>query len=176
MSAAECRHKWAMVNRRSGYLVVEGCFHCGGRISYFSEEPSPPRDDYREGDHFWSSMGDFQAMKFDLQCELCGELTMLDDVMALMLCMACDPRCGVHQLAEREPGVRTWPYVALCADTSHVRDVCISPEGIRVLNQYFNAGLRDANKRIVVAPCSLRRSADSCQGVVLADVGLTAIY
>jgi len=38
---------------RSGYLVVEGCYHCGARSSFFSTEPVAPMDEYREGPHFW---------------------------------------------------------------------------------------------------------------------------
>ena len=176
MRQADCRHKWAVANKRDGYLVIEGCFHCGGRISFFSEEPFPPREDYREGEHFWSFLGGYQATKFDLQCEHCNHLVPLDDVMALMLCTVCDPQCEVGRRAQQESGGRTWPYVALCADTSHAGGRCTSPEGIQALTEYYNSGLRGAAKKIVVVPCSLRRSPDTCQGIVLADVGLTEMY
>jgi hypothetical protein len=36
MSKAACQHQWAMTNIRSGNLVIEGCYHCGNRISFFS--------------------------------------------------------------------------------------------------------------------------------------------
>jgi len=90
-----CPHRWTMTNIRNGYLVVEGCSHCRQRTSFFSEEPVPPQDDYREGDHFWSYLGSSQASKFDVRCEVCGQVVPLKDVMALMLCMRCDPECGV---------------------------------------------------------------------------------
>ncbi|KPL08156.1 hypothetical protein AMJ86_01755 [bacterium SM23_57] len=176
MAETDCDHKWSMCNVRNGYLIVEGCFHCRNRISFFSDEPVPPIDDYREGEHFWSHLGSFQASKFDLKCEKCGKEIALDDVMALMLCMNCDEECGVFEIAANEKDSKTWIYVALCADTSHASQKCISDEGIKALNQYFNFGIQDPDKKILVVPCSFRKSPDTCQGVVLADVGLTELY
>ena len=172
-----CQHDWVMTNVRSGYLVVEGCFHCRHRTSFFSEEPVPPQDDYREGDHFWSYLGSSQATKFDLKCKMCSQEVSLKDVMALMLCMRCNPECGVYQSAqEEEKGQKTWAYVALCANTSHVSGKCISEAGIKALNEYFSRGLQEGQRRIIVVPCKKRISVDTCQGVVLADVGLTDMY
>jgi hypothetical protein len=176
MTKATCHHKWKMMNLRGGYLVIEGCFHCRQRISQFSQEPVPPIDAYREEAHFWSHLGDYQASKFDLKCEKCSKEVRLRDVMATMLCMRCDPKCGVYKAGSREKDRKSWVYVALCANTSHASGTCISEAGIRALNQYFNQNLHDPDKKIVVVPCNLRRSVDSCQGVVLADVGLTELY
>lgn len=176
MSEVVCDHRWSMYNICSGYLIVEGCFHCRNRISFFSEEPVPPIDDYREGDHFWSHLGSFQASKFDLKCDKCDKVITLDDVMALMLCMNCDNECGVFEVAMENEDRKRWVYVALCADTTHSSNVCISDEGITALNEYFNQGLDDPDKKIVVVPCHLRKSPDTCHGVVLADVGLTDLY
>jgi hypothetical protein len=172
-----CHHNWAMANIRSGYLVVEGCFHCRHRISFFSDEPVPPQDDYREGDHFWSYLGSSQASKFDLKCKDCSQEIPLKDIMALMLCMRCDPECGVYKAgSEGGKDQKTWTYVALCANTSHASGQCISKAGIKALNEYFSRGIHDPQKKIIVVPCEMRKSVDTCQGIVLADVGLTDMY
>ena len=176
MTAGACSHKWAMTNIRSGYLVIEGCFHCRNRISFFSEEPVPPIDDYQEGDHFWSHLGDYQASQFDLKCEKCSKEVPLKEVMATMLCLECNPECGVFAVGSKDRDQKTWVYVALCANTSHVSGKCVTEEGIRALNEYFNYGLQDPLKKIVVVPCVLRKSVDTCHGIVLADVGLTELY
>jgi hypothetical protein len=176
MNDTVSEHKWSMCNVRDGYLIIEGCFRCRSRISFFSEEPVPPVDDYREGEHFWSHLGSFQASKFDLRCDKCGKVVSLDDMMALMLCMNCDEECGVFQIAKQAENKKTWVYVALCADTSHKSGKCVSEEGIQALTEYFNHRLRDPDKKIIVCPCIHRKSADTCQGIVLADVGLTELY
>ncbi|MCX6840986.1 MAG: hypothetical protein NTX53_01675 [candidate division WOR-3 bacterium] len=176
MSKTACHHQWAMTNLRSGYLVIEGCFHCRNRISFFSQEPVAPIDDYHEGEHFWSHLAHYQASQFDLKCEKCSAEMPLKDVMALMLCVKCNPECGVYAAGAQELGQKTWVYAALCADTSHSTRKCIPPESIRALNEYFNQGIKDPAKKIVVVPCSSRKSVDTCQGIVLADFGLTDLY
>lgn len=175
MSKADCRHKWAMTNIRDGYLVTEGCFHCLNRISFFSGEPVPPIESYHEGDHFWSYLGSAQASKFDLQCGKCSRVIPLKELMALMLCVHCDPECGVFKAGHRDGDHRTWIYVALCADTSHSSGTCVPDAGVRALNEYYQGDLENP-QRIKVVPCRIRRSVDSCQGIVLADVGLTELY
>lgn len=169
-------HHWSMHNVRNGYLVVEGCFVCRGRLSFFSQEPVPPIDDYREGDHFWSYMGSYQAMKFDLKCDDCGEIVELPEVNALMLCTKCNPDCEAGKLYSSQPGKKPWVYLAICPNTSHPNGKCVPENGIKALNEYFNQGLDDPDKKIIVAPCIKRKSVDTCQGIYLADVGLTELY
>lgn len=165
-----------MDNVRQGYLVIEGCFHCNNRLSFFSEEPVPPIDEYREGDHFWSHRGNYQASQFDLQCEKCKKKISLNEVVAVMMCMRCSPDCGVYRAGSQKKGIRPWLYVALCADTSHVKGKCIREAGIRALNAYFNQSISDPYKKIVVVSCKARKHMDTCEGIVLADSGLTEIY
>jgi hypothetical protein len=170
-----CKHKWSLVDIRTGYLVVEGCHRCHARASFFSTEPTPPVDDYHDGKHFWSYISSSQAVKFDLICDRCGELVVLDDMMGLMLAMCRDPECEVGRLvAEASKG--TWVYVALCADSTHESGKCVSDAGIQALTEYFNTNLRSPNKRVIVVPCIKCCSIDRCEGIVLADTGLTEIY
>jgi len=170
-----CRHKWSMVGTRPGYLVTEGCRHCNARASFFSTESAPPVDEYQEGDHFWTHLGSFQAVKFDLACDACGAITQLDDMMGLMLSTCRDPDCEVARLAARE-GKGTWVYVALCADSTHESGKCVSAAGIQALTEYFNANIKDPRKKAIVVPCIKCKSIDTCEGIIIADTGLTDIY
>ncbi len=176
MKKTACHHQWSMTNHRGGYLVIEGCPHCLNRISFFSQEPVPPIDTYRKGVHLWKHLAGYQASQFDLKCENCETEVQLREVMALMLCMQCSPECDVYLAGTQEPGRKTWVYAALCADTSHAAEKCITSKSLKALNEYFNQGIADPDKRIVVVPCRLRKSVDMCQGIVLADVGLTDLY
>jgi hypothetical protein len=163
-----------MINIEGGYLVFEGCRHCGGRCSFFSTEPVAPVDKYHEGDHYWTYLGSYQAVKFDLACDDCGMVVGLGDVMGLMLSTCEDPQCEVAQLAARE-GKGTWIYVALCADSTHRSGKCVSEAGIKALNEYFNAGIRTPGKKAIVVPCIMCNNIDTCDGIVIADTGLTEI-
>ena len=170
-----CTHKWFMSNFRAGYLVVEGCMHCGGRSSFFSDEPVPPIDEYCEGKHFWTYMGSSQTVKFDLQCSGCGQIVTFNDMTALMLSTCDDPDCAVGDLVRQwgdGPGV----YVALCGDNTHATGKCVSSDGIEALNRYFNQEKGPSEKQVVVVPCKLCNSIDRCKGILIADVGLTDTY
>ena len=170
-----CKHKWSMVNIRNGYLVVEGCHECKARSSFFSTEPVPPVDDYQDGEHFWTYLGSSQAVKFDLTCDDCGEVVNLDDMMGLMLSTCQNPECEVARIAAQE-GKGTWVYVALCADSTHASGKCVSDAGIKALTEYFNGNIKDHRKKFIVVPCIKCKSIDTCQGIVIADTGLTDIY
>jgi hypothetical protein len=163
-----------MCNLRQGYLVVEGCWECGARSSFFSAEPVPPIDEYHEGKHFWAYMGSFQTVKFDLECQRCQTRVSLDDVNGLMLSECQDPTCRVGALATEE-GSNSLVYVALCADSTHATGKCVSSEGIEALNQYFNPHLEELGRRVVVVPCRMCNSIDRCRGTVIVDTGLTDI-
>jgi len=176
MSKVACHHEWTMTNISPGYLVIEGCFHCRNRISFFSEEAVAPIDDYHEGEHFWSHLSHYQAQQFDLKCKKCDAQVPLKEVMALMLCTNCDPKCGVYAAGKQERGKKTWVYAALCANTSHSPNKCVTDESLLALNQYFGQRIKDPAKKIVVVPCSMRNRVDTCQGIVLADFGLTDLY
>ena len=164
-----------MANIRSGYLVVEGCSKCKARVSFFSTEPQPPVDDYQDGEHFWTYLGSSQAVKFDLSCDECGQVVDLNDMMGLMLSTCREPECEVARIAAQE-GRGAWVYVALCADSSHATGKCVSDAGIQALAEYFNGNIKDPDKRIIVVPCMKCRSIDTCEGIVMADTGLTDIY
>ncbi len=170
-----CTHRWSMTDIRSGYLVMEGCYHCGARSSFFSTEPVAPIDEYREGPHFWEYLGSYQAVHFNLVCRECGEKVDLSDMMGLMLSTCSDPECAVGRLS-RELGKKTSIYVAICADTSHTSGRCVSDAGVAALEQYFNQQLRSGRRKIKVVPCMMCDRIDRCQGIIIADTGLTDFY
>ena len=158
-----CSHEWFMCHVRHGYLVVEACFECGGRLSFFSDEPVPPVDEYRQGKHFWNYLGNSQSVKFDLQCRRCGTTVSLEDVNGIMLSECHDRDCQVGALvAKQGPGALV--FVALCPDSTHAAGPCVSQEGIEALG-----------RKVIVVPCKLCNSTDRCRGTVIADVGLTDI-
>jgi hypothetical protein len=169
---SSCAHRWSQTDIRSGYLVVEGCYHCGARSSFFSTEPVAPMDEYREGPHFWEYLAGYQAVTFNLRCEACGQTVDLGDMVGLQLSTCDDPQCEVGRLA-LELGKKTSVYVALCADSSHASGRCVSDEGVVALTEYFNQRLRSGRRQIKVVPCKMCSDVDCCRGIVIADTGLT---
>ncbi len=169
---SSCAHRWSLTDIRGGYLVVEGCHHCGARGTYFSTELAPPVEEYQDGPHHWQYLVSSQAVSFNLRCDLCGTTVDLSDVVGLMLCTCDDPECEVSRLAA-DLGPDASVYVALCCDSTHETNPdCVSDAGIAALNEYFNQRLREGPKRIVVVPCKMCGNVDCCPGVVIADSGL----
>jgi hypothetical protein len=167
-----CAHRWSLANIRSGYLVVEGCAHCGARGTYFSTELVAPVEEYQQGPHHWQYMVSSQAVTFDMRCDTCGEAVDLSDMVALMLCTCEDPDCEIGRMS-LDLGRDTSIYVALCSDSTHeTNSACVSEEGLAALNQYFNQRLRKGRKKILVVPCKMCGNFDCCPGVVIADSGL----
>lgn len=164
------RH-WKMVDIRSGHLVMERCHHCGARSAYFSSDPGGPAEEYREGVHYWHPLLRAQAVAFNLQDEVSGEVVDLSDMTALMLSTCEDPQCAVGRLA-LEHGRGTSIYVALCSDLTHASGHCVSDAGIQALNEYFNQRSRRPGRRTLVVPCRLCNDIDYCPGVIIADTGL----
>jgi hypothetical protein len=161
-----------LIDIRSGYLVVEGCHHCGARAAFFSTELAPPVEEYQDGPHHWQYMVSSQAVSFNLRCDVCGETVDLGDVEGLMLCTCEDPGCELGRMSS-DLGRDTSIYVALCCDSTHETNPdCVSDKGIEALNEYFNQRLREGPKRILVVPCRMCGDVDCCPGIVIADSGL----
>lgn len=174
-SESTCTHHWTMTDVRSGFLVIEGCYHCGARSAFFSDEPVPPMDEYREGSHIWEYLSGDQAVLFGLRCDRCDATADLSRLAGLAMSTCDDPECAVGRLA-RQLGSSASIYVALCGDSTHESGGCVSEKGVAALEEYFNQGRRPNARRIVVVPCSMRSDADCCRGIVISDAGLTDLY
>jgi hypothetical protein len=169
-----CTHEWSIRNVRHGYLVEESCFECEGRRTFFCDEPIPPIEEYREGRHFWAYRNSFQTVKFNLLCRTCGRTINLKDVNGLMLSHCTDFDCAVGVLV-RQQGPDSPVCVAVCPNTTHPSDECVSRESIEALTQYMNAKLAPRRKKITVVPCKLCNSFDRCRGTGITDAGLAEI-
>ena len=176
MSNSVCKHQWKTINVKSGYLVTEGCPHCAGRRSFFTLDDRNHMDTYVEGKHRWRFLGSSQAVKFDLECEKCGEVVNLSKMMALLLCIQCMEDCEAGKMARLEGDEKVWVYLALCGDPNHVSGECVGERECEVLTEYFNSRISTPGKRILIVPCKLRPSIDLCQGEILTDVGMKEIF
>lgn len=171
MATERCEHAWSMSDVRYGFVVVEKCFHCNEERSYFVEEHIPPKEEYREGEHFWNYMGSSQSVKFNLKCGRCGSVITYDEFLGLMTCSGCTADCDVNVLTRICERQRIWVYVALCHRPDHSpRDETAVKLGI--LSRYFNDRMKTPGKKIVVVPGWLIKDIDFCRGTVLDDIGM----
>ena len=173
MVSDKCDHTWKMVNLRDGFIVTERCYHCSKERVYFSYEDVPPKDEYKEDDHYWNYAGSAQSVKFDMECTRCGETVPFEDLMGLMHCVACDAACHLNILARICEGQNIWLYAALSYQMG--KEVDLPVENLVVLTDYFTSRLRTPGKKILVVPGSLRRKPDTCHGEMLKDVGMLSL-
>ncbi len=175
MAEDNCRHEWSIINLRSGYLVTEGCAHCGGRTSFFALEDRHHMDSYVDGDHIWKFLGSSQAVKFDLKCNKCGKEVILEKTQALAMCVNCRDDCKAAAKGEGQGDENTWVYLALCVLSTHEYGECVPGEETRALTEYFNSKIKTPGKKIIFVPCILRDNIDFCQAEIIADVGMKDI-
>jgi len=168
----KCRHSWQMANIRYGFLVTEKCRHCEAVETYFSIEDVPPKEEHREGDHFWRYLGSTQTVKFDLRCERCQGLVDCSDMLALMYCMKCSEKCNVCAMTDICESQSIMILVALTSDVRAEARREISLDTVTCLSQYFNDRIRTVGKKILILPDWMRQDPTICKGEVLQDVGM----
>ena len=168
-----CRHTWKMANLRDGFIVTEKCYHCSRSRVFFSYEDVPPKDEYKEGDHYWNYAGSAQSVKFDMECKDCEDIVSFEELMGLMHCVGCDPACHLNILSQICEGQNIWVYAALSYQLGQEIDLPV--EKLDVLTSHFTSRLRTPGKKILVVPGSLRRSPDTCRGEMLKDVGMLSL-
>ncbi len=171
MAARRCKHSWSMTDVRYGFVVTETCYHCREERSYFAEEHVPPKEEYREGEHFWDYLGSSQSVKFSLKCDKCGEKVVLDELLGLMTCSGCIPDCDFYMTARICEEQKTWVYGALLSKQEDAR----KPETVAklaILSKYFTDRIQTPGKKILVLPGWLVKDFDVCRCTVLEDVGM----
>ncbi len=173
MVTEKCKHTWKMTNVRSGFIVTEKCYHCNLVRTYFSFEDVPPKDEYKEGDHYWNYAGSAQSIKFNMECTLCGKVVTFDELMGLMQCVGCDAKCHLNMISQICEAQNIWVYAGLAHHAGREED--LTPEKLEILSSYFTSRLRTPGKKILVLPGSLRRNPETCRGEILKDVGMLSL-
>ena len=169
MQGARCRHRLEMVNVVSGFIIMEKCFKCSQITNYFSREKRPPLEEYRDGDHFWNVMDTAQSIRFDLRCSKCGMQVQYDELLGLMMCTGCDPRCEVNRIQKELEPERTWVYVAfgfLPVDEKPQ----LSDKKLALLEKYFNLRRGGASRsKIKIVSHKLVRDIFTCYAETIKD-------
>lgn len=160
-----------MTDVRYGFVVTEKCYHCRDERSYFTEDHIPPKEEYRDGEHFWDYLGSSQSVRFNLECEKCGEKVSLDELLGLMTCSGCTPDCDFNMIARMCESQKIWVYGALLYEREDERKP-ETADKLAILSRYFNDRIKTPGKKILVMPGWLVKDFDQCRCTVLEDVGM----
>jgi len=173
MIPGKCNHAWRMTDVKDGFIVTEKCYHCGLLRTYFSFEETPPKEEYKEGEHYWDYAGSAQSIKFNMRCSGCGAAVTFENLMGLMQCVGCDRDCHINIISQICEGQNIWVYAGLAYKAGAASD--LPAEKLEVLTDYFTSRLRTPGKKILVLPGSIRRNPEACRGEILKDVGMLSL-
>lgn len=175
MDLARPGHRYQMVHIRSGYVIVEHEVQSRAMRSYFSPEPVPPIEEYREGSQTWKYTGMAQTIHFDILDSTSGLATTFDELMGLVSYTACPKDSDVYRLGELAQEQRIWLYIAVTHRPSEGSALGPWLDKVRILNRYFNERLSTPNKKILILPDYFGLHREFNHGQIMADFELTAM-
>ncbi|MEN8153343.1 MAG: hypothetical protein ABFR75_04915 [Acidobacteriota bacterium] len=174
MDKEKCLHHWEMVNVSYGYIITEQCFKCEKVSNYFTQEHTPPLEEYRDGEHFWNVMKSDQSFKFNLKCSECNTVVDYDELLGLMMCTGCDKDCEVDIELKKLEAERIWVYVAFGFLPIGEKKQ-LSDEKIKILEDYFNQRRRSSNSSIRIISHEKVRKISACYAEVIKDVNMVSL-
>lgn len=170
---SKCRYQ--MVNVRTGHVVVEHDLLSRDVRSYFSDEPSPPVEEYREGNRIWQFAGTAQSFQFDVKDETTGDIVPFREMLGLLYYACCKPDSDIYKIGELAHENRISVYVAVTYEAADGSRRTLDPGKIRILNKLFNERLHTPGKKILILPDLFDLYKTMSYGEIMIDFGLTSM-
>ncbi len=169
------RFRHEMVNVQPGYIIVEHEIFSKAMRSYFSAEPSPPVEEYREGNKIWKFSAMAQSFRFDIRDHETGEVVSFPELLGLIFWGNCRSDQEIFQLGDVAQETKISVYVAVTYEAADGSRLNITLDKVKLLNRYFNERLQDRDKKILILPDYFNLYKEFSYGQVLVDMGLTAM-
>jgi hypothetical protein len=169
------KHRYEMVNVQPGYVIVERDLFSRNVRAYFSAEPVPPKEEYREGHHIWKYSGMAQSFQFDIRDNTTGEIIKFRELLGLLYYGCTQPDSDIHRIGEIAHENRISIYIAITYESQEGSRVNIAPEKIKILNATFNERLQSRNKKILILPDLFGLYKAVSFGEIMIDFGLTSM-
>lgn len=167
--------RYEMVNVRTGYIVVEHELKSKAMRCWFSAEPSPPVEEYREGASIWKFSATAQSFRFDILERETGEVTPFDELLGLVFWGSCRRDGDVWRIGELAQENRISLYIAVTFEAAGGKRIDLGANKLGILNRYYNERLSDPTKKILILPDTFDLYREFSYGQVMVDLGLTAM-
>ncbi len=164
-----------MVNVQPGYVVVEHDLLSRAVRSYFSDEPVPPVEEYREGKHIWQYAGTAQSFQFDVRDDETGEIIPFRELLGLMYYGCAQPESDISPHRGDRPREQ---HLHLRGDDLRVAGGSPGqhlPGEDRDPEPTFNERLRSRGKKILILPDLFDLYKTMSYGEIMIDFGLTSM-
>jgi hypothetical protein len=175
MSAESVTHRYEMVEIQPGYVIIEREMYSQAARSYFSAEPVPPKEPYREGSQVWSFWEMAQSVRFSVRDTVTGEVTRFPEMLGLLYYASCKPDSDLFRIGDLALDNKISIYVVITYESPDGSKLNISMDKVRILNKVFNERLRSPNKKILILPDTFGLYRELAYGEIMLDFGLTAL-
>jgi hypothetical protein len=165
--------RYELVDVLPGFVVVEQEIHSRRGRAYFSAEPVPPKESYREGADEWTFAEAAQSFRLSVRDRLTDTVTRFDELLGLLYYGCAAPDSTLYRIGELAHAVGISIYVAITYDSPAGPPCEIPPEDFIILNRAFNDRLRTPGKKILIVPDLFGLSAQVSHGQLMLDFGLT---
>jgi hypothetical protein len=175
MTTQVARSRYQMVNVRPGHVIVEHDLLSRAVRSYFSDEPVPPVEEYREGKRIWQYAGTAQSFQFDVRDTVANEVIAFRELLGLLYYGCCKEDSVIYRIGDLAHENRISIYIAITYESAEGTRIMLSPEKLRVLNTLFNERLHTPNKKILILPDLFDLYKTMSYGEIMIDFGLTSM-
>ncbi|HUK12885.1 MAG TPA: hypothetical protein VLW17_06250 [Thermoanaerobaculaceae bacterium] len=169
------RPRYELTDVEPGYVIIEREMYSHAARSYFSAEPVPPKEPYREGSRVWSFWEMAQSFRFAVRDNQTGETVRFDEMLGLLYYGCCDKDSELYRIGELAHENRISIYVAVTYEAPDGGRLEMPLDKLVVLNKAFNERLRTRDKKILILPDSFGLYKELSYGQIMLDFGLTAM-
>jgi hypothetical protein len=164
-----------LVNIEPGYVIIEREMYSQTARSYFSPEPVPPKEPYREGAQVWHFWEMAQSFRFAVRDNETGETVDFRELLGLIYYGCADKDSDLYKMGQLAHENNISIYVAITYEAPDGSRVNISLEKLALLNKAFNSRLRTPGKKILILPDYFGLYKGITYGQIMLDFGLTAM-
>jgi hypothetical protein len=175
MTTAEHAPRYELVNIEPGYVIIEREMYSQAARSYFSAEPVPPKEPYREGSQVWHFWEMAQSFRFSVRDNSTGETVDFSELLGLLYYGCLAPDSDLYRIGALAHENKISTYFAITYQSPDGARLGISLEKLSVLNRAFNERVRTAGKKILILPDYFGLYKDITYGQIMLDFGLTAM-
>jgi hypothetical protein len=167
--------RYELADIQPGYVIIEREMYSKAARSYFSAEPVPPKEPYREGSQVWSFWDTAQSFRFAVRDNTTGEVVRFDELLGLMYYACCDANSDLYRIGELAHDNKISIYVAITYEAPDGSRLNIALDKLAILNRAFNERLRTAGKKILILPDYFGLYKEVSYGQIMLDFGLTTM-
>jgi hypothetical protein len=175
MTSATDTPRYKMVNVRPGHVIIEHEQRGQRARAYFSDEPVPPIEEYREGNTIWTYSGTAQSFQFDVLDQKTGETISFKELLGLLYSGCAKEGSPIRAMGAIAEENRISTYLAVTYENADGGRSLLAPEKVRVLNRLFNERLRTPGKKILILPDLFDLYRSMSYGEIMLDFGLTSM-